>query len=672
MKKLCCFFIVLFSSVGAVCAQAPKFYCVRVTDLGRVELVFTAVSEGADFTGYLIDRWNDATAEFDNIAMLNDRTATIYTDNAVNASTRVYKYRIRHGDVSSECETMLLRYQTDPDDPLSVQLTWTSPGDDVLSEKQGKYNVYRLSGVNTDWVRIGSTDSLTYTDGLPVSCKDTASYMIELLSRSLDRSVSSRVSLPFGDAEPPGVPQINGVRVDPVSQKITLHWTRPADEDTKGYQILKGDPALVADSISDPAQTTYTFADESAQEVHRFSLVAFDRCHNTGLRTPLYNNLVLSIVHEDCAPNINLSWNEYTLGENFKYRLYVKKDNEVFQAAREFNPGTTFFDYPVEEGVKQYSFYLEAQSNSGHLGVSNIGSVSVAEMPMVEYIHIRSLNVSDDNREVDITAYLDSVLVVGGYDIFRIEAGNIAEAEKIARIPYNGKGHFSYKDRLPEKADQVNYSYFIAAPDACNLGYKKSDVVSIMPLSLDVAADESKITVTWQAYDGWDKVNTYEIYRKRTLSEPWKHLASVNGGQTFYDDVVIGDKEFKADKTYYKVIATEGGVPPDGIVSRSSSMVAILKNESVIFIPNAFCPRNPEPGLSTFRPQCNYIKDGTYLFKVFSRNGDVLFETTDPDHGWDGTHNGEICPIGTYVYYVECKLSSGLLYQKGGVVNIVE
>lgn len=672
MKKLCCFFIVLCLSAGAVFAQVPKFYCVKITQSGSVDLLFNTVPEGEEFSGYLIDRWNDVTAEFDNIAMINDRTTAIYTDTAVNASNKVYKYRIRNGSVSSECETMLLRYQIDPNNPLSVQLTWTSPGVDVLSEKQGRYNIYRCSKLNPEWIQSGSTETLTLADMLPVSCKDTVSYKIELLSQALDISVSNIISFPFGDVVPPGAPQVEGVRVDPATQKITLHWTRPTAEDTKGYQILKGNPAVVVDSVLNPDQTSYTFVDESVQEVHLFSLVAFDQCYNTGLRTPLYNNIVLTATHEACDPNINLSWNDYELGENFKYRLYVKKGNGVFQAVKEFGPGTTSFYYPIEEGVTQYDFYVEAQGNSGHLGVSNIESVSVADMPMAEFVYVRSLNVSDNNRKVDITAYLDSTLVVDGYDLFRVAAGNLAEAEKAVHIPYSGKGHFSYQDLLPEKADRVNYSYFVAVPDACNLSYRKSGVVSVIPLSLDVSGDESKITVTWQAYDGWDKVNTYEIYRKRSLSDSWVHLASVGGGQTFYEDIVAGDKELKADKTYYKVIAIEGGTPPDQVVSESSSMVAVLENESVVFIPSAFCPKSPEPGLSVFRPQCNYIKDGTYLFKVFSRSGDVLFETTDPNSGWDGTHNGEICPIGTYVYYLECKLSSGLLYQKGGVVNIVE
>lgn len=672
MKKLLCFFVVSFVLWGEALAQSPKFYCVRVSDAGAVTLVFTTIPDGEPFWGYYIDRWNDVTGVFDQIGSINDRAVGLYTDITVDATTKVYRYRIRHQEVSSECETMLLRYRTDPNNPLSVRLEWTAPGADILSEKQGAYNVYRYSTLNPEWQKLGSTDNLFYIDALPTSCKDTASYNIELLSESLDRSLSSVVSVPFGDGTAPDVPKIEGVRVDLASQKITLHWTRPNAEDTKGYRILKGNPAIVADSVLDPSQTTYTFANDSPLQEYQFSLLAFDECLNTGLRTPLFNNLILSVAHQDCQPTIHLSWNKYTLGENFKYKLYVKKNAGVFQLFKDFNPGTTSFDYQIEEGVNQYAFYVEAQSNSGHLGVSNMVEHSVDNMPRVDYVYIRSLNVSDDNESVDITAYVDSTLVVKGYDLYRITAGSVESAEKIIRIPYNGKGHFSYQDVLPEPADQINYSYFIAVPDACEIGYKKSDVVGVIPLDLDVAADESKTTLSWQPYVGWSKTASYEVYRTRSLSSPWKHLASVGGGQTFYDDMVAKAEELKADRTYYKVIAIEGGSPPDQKVAKASSVVAILKNESVVFIPNAFCPKSPEPGLSTFRPRCNYIKEGTYLFKVFSRYGDVLFETTDPNEGWDGTQNGEICPNGTYVYYVECKLSSGTLYQKGGIVNIVE
>jgi gliding motility-associated-like protein len=71
----------------------------------------------------------------------------------------------------------------------------------------------------------------------------------------------------------------------------------------------------------------------------------------------------------------------------------------------------------------------------------------------------------------------------------------------------------------------------------------------------------------------------------------------------------------------------------------------------------------PEPNIPTaFTPDGNGLNDVFRLespeyftmqsFTVFNRWGEVVFETTDPLSGWDGTFMGQPQPIGTYVYRV--------------------
>ena len=35
-----------------------------------------------------------------------------------------------------------------------------------------------------------------------------------------------------------------------------------------------------------------------------------------------------------------------------------------------------------------------------------------------------------------------------------------------------------------------------------------------------------------------------------------------------------------------------------------------------------------------------------------NRWGQQLFESEDPEKGWDGKVNGQLCPIGTYFYLI--------------------
>jgi len=57
--------------------------------------------------------------------------------------------------------------------------------------------------------------------------------------------------------------------------------------------------------------------------------------------------------------------------------------------------------------------------------------------------------------------------------------------------------------------------------------------------------------------------------------------------------------------------------------------------------------------------------------KVFDRYGQVVFESQDPNFGWDGTGGGGQAPSGTYTYllsYVDAAGKSGL---RSGLLHLV-
>lgn len=92
---------------------------------------------------------------------------------------------------------------------------------------------------------------------------------------------------------------------------------------------------------------------------------------------------------------------------------------------------------------------------------------------------------------------------------------------------------------------------------------------------------------------------------------------------------------------------------PGGCTGSDSSMI-VLKNcqDSIIpvYFPNAFTPDGN--GLNDlFRPVGPpNITFTTFRLLVFSRYGQMTFQTGDPLIGWDGTLNGELCPEGVYAW----------------------
>lgn len=91
----------------------------------------------------------------------------------------------------------------------------------------------------------------------------------------------------------------------------------------------------------------------------------------------------------------------------------------------------------------------------------------------------------------------------------------------------------------------------------------------------------------------------------------------------------------------------------------STDAIFIDNCGSELWFPNVFTPNND--GLNErFRPVSLRLI-GSYKILVFNRWGQKLYESNDPYAGWDGTYNGNICPVGVYYFVAEYLLGSQIL-----------
>ena len=82
--------------------------------------------------------------------------------------------------------------------------------------------------------------------------------------------------------------------------------------------------------------------------------------------------------------------------------------------------------------------------------------------------------------------------------------------------------------------------------------------------------------------------------------------------------------------------------------SDTATNIIMVQNNCYIAIPKAFSPNGD--GLNDFLYPTNAYKAKDLLFRVFNRNGQKLFETTDWTKKWDGTFKGNAQDVGTYVW----------------------
>jgi gliding motility-associated-like protein len=84
---------------------------------------------------------------------------------------------------------------------------------------------------------------------------------------------------------------------------------------------------------------------------------------------------------------------------------------------------------------------------------------------------------------------------------------------------------------------------------------------------------------------------------------------------------------------------------------KSADAVTILWGDGSFYLPNAFTPNGD--GLNdVFKPIENYDLVRTYQLTIYSRWGELMFETSDISQGWDGTFKGKPVPGGSYVYRI--------------------
>jgi gliding motility-associated-like protein len=73
---------------------------------------------------------------------------------------------------------------------------------------------------------------------------------------------------------------------------------------------------------------------------------------------------------------------------------------------------------------------------------------------------------------------------------------------------------------------------------------------------------------------------------------------------------------------------------------------------SELFMPNAFTPNDDL--VNEVYPGNKYSDPGSdYLFRIFNRWGEKIFESKNPNHQWDGKIKGNLAPQDVYVYYVK-------------------
>ncbi len=146
---------------------------------------------------------------------------------------------------------------------------------------------------------------------------------------------------------------------------------------------------------------------------------------------------------------------------------------------------------------------------------------------------------------------------------------------------------------------------------------------------------------------------------------------------TFSSEWSFGDGNFSNETSPYHTYGDTGTYHVMLIIEtehgcRDTAYADVKVNDFyTIYVPNAFTPDGD--GINEeFKPVGYNISSENYTFLIFTRWGQLLFETYDFNQGWDGTFNGIPCWADSYVYYLQYMDMEGIIHEEYGVVNIIK
>ncbi len=118
----------------------------------------------------------------------------------------------------------------------------------------------------------------------------------------------------------------------------------------------------------------------------------------------------------------------------------------------------------------------------------------------------------------------------------------------------------------------------------------------------------------------------------------------------------------ESTENYSVVVTDEYGSKHTGLIE------VAIENCDVVYVPNAFTP-NQDGYYDEFKAVGTNVKEFEIL--VFSRNGQLVFQSKDINQGWDGTIKGSPGPGGVYVYKLKYIDALNKPHQLSGSLTLI-
>lgn len=381
-----------------------------------------------------------------------------------------------------------------------------------------------------------------------------------------------------------------------------------------------------------------------------------------------HRSVAVDVSYDSCNAEMNLEWTKYVGWKNHAsgYRVLCNDGNGTYTEIALLDTSKLSYTHSGIQENQNYKYLVKAFDNRGRTSLSNIKSYFTFMPAPPEFINLDYVSVIDDqNLEISFSADLDSE--INDFRLMRAIA-NPVNFDDLTTIRDVNQPHYQLNDQIATQGTKAYYR--IEALNSCLNPVKKSTTASNILLSGEM--HETIASLNWQPYEGYaGGVEGYEIYRMNPYGELELVTTIPPGSASYSEDLTkIGQDRMKGEISY-QVIAVEGDGNPHSTKGRSSSNILTINVETQLFVPNAFAPNSDIEINKKFGPVMDFTP-ASYRMLIYDRTGKMLFQTSDPYDGWDGTLDGSTpARQGVYIYYIEYKSYSGSRQVLSGNLSLV-
>lgn len=657
-------------------AFAFTLHCASVSPSGSVTIAWdnTGLS-GAAFTSYEVYHSTLQSGPYALITSVFIFGSTTYTDASALANNNpAYYYVIYKNtsgtDVYSDTIRAIYLSVTNPGTGFA-DLYWNVVKDPLIATNSTWYKVYReyppgfftlIDSVNAS----SGIRPMEYHDQISI-CQDTIKYRVEVSDASGCKSISNVNGDFFRDLQPPVSPPLDSVTVN-AAGNIDIAWEVSPSPDTREYVILRfiSGGWVPIDTVTGINSTFLSTSLAASGSVLSFQVLAVDSCGNPGGQSTPHSNIQLNASFLLCEKSIELSWTPYNFwNSNVTYEI-LRSVNGSGETVTGTTSLTSYRDSGLVSG-STYCYRVRAREVPGGRSSTSFTVCLSPNFPAPPaFSYLRTATVTGPSS-VLVKGYVDASAAVLSYELLR-SVSPVGPFRSVASQPATGNPEITFRDMPVDPASEIYY-YRIATIDSCGLSVLQSQVCHTILLTAKANSNYTN-TVTWSDYgDFGGGVSAYQLYRKVNGKTNPIPLAVFPPGSSFtYTDTVIDDFYSNGEFCYYAE-AVEAQGNPYFYLDTSRSNEVCVKQDPVIFIPNAF---RPGGGLNDyFGPLNGFIDAEDYRFTIFNRWGEEIFDTRDPNERWDGSTSQQQSPAGVYVYIIKARNADGEIIQRIGSVTLI-